>query len=104
MDHQPSLNAETNDNLLTILAAPRCRAVLTYFRDTATEAASAKDIADEINNQDHDGADLMAFQLHHVTLPRLEDAGIIEYDARSNTARYRGHSELESLMDAIVDC
>lgn len=103
MDHQPSFNAETSDSPLTVLANPGCRAVLTYFRDTAAEVASVEDLADEINNQDHGGPDLTAVQLHHATLPRLADAGVVEYDARSNAVRYRGHSELESLMDALVD-
>lgn len=103
MDYQLSLDAETSDNLLTILADPHCCAVLTYFQDTAAEVTSAEALADEINDQDHGRPDCTAAQLHHATLPRLEDAGIVEYDVRSNTARYRGDPELELLMEAIAD-
>jgi len=32
----------------------------------------------------------IAVSLHHATLPKLADAGLLEYDPRSKTARYSG--------------
>lgn len=38
-----------------------------------------------------DGIDVQV-RLHHVTLPKLAENGVIEYDPRSHTARYRGET------------
>ena len=42
-----------------------------------------------------------AVLLHHKTLPKLADAGILEYDPRQHDVRYTGHDGLESLLDQI---
>lgn len=43
-------------------------------------------------------------QLHHSTLPRLTEAGIIEYDSSTDTVQYYEMSGLEELLDAVIDC
>lgn len=37
-------------------------------------------------------------QLHHVHLPRLEDAGVLDYDRDAARVRYLGDEELERLV------
>ncbi|WP_232423810.1 MULTISPECIES: hypothetical protein [Haladaptatus] len=37
-------------------------------------------------------------QLHHTTLPMLEDVGVIEYDSRSNVIRYRSDPLLDQFL------
>lgn len=41
--------------------------------------------------------------LHHHELPKLEQVGVIEYDARSRTVRYRGHPLLEELLAVAAE-
>lgn len=39
--------------------------------------------------------------LHHETLPRLAEAGVVEYDSRSETIRYLGREDLTRMVDVI---
>lgn len=39
--------------------------------------------------------------LHHTHDPKLANAGILEYDARSREFRYRGHDRLEAWLERI---
>ena len=66
-----------------------CQAVFQYFEQHATEAATVPDLGAYISAQhrlDEDETDI-AISLHHATLPKLADAGLIEYDPRSKTVR-----------------
>ncbi len=56
-------------------------------RDRLAEVLAARD------------ADELALQLHHVHLPKLDDAGLIDYDPDAGTAAYRGHPELPAVGD-----
>ena len=69
-----------------------CQAVFQYFEQHATETATVTDLDAYISAQhqsDEDETDI-AISLHHSTLPRLADTGLIEYDPRSHTVRYTG--------------
>lgn len=94
---------ERVDKLLDLLTTQHCRSLLTYFGRTQKEVASVPELADKISKEDHGGTYQVAIQLRHSTLPRLEDAGVIEYDPRSETVRYQGDSDLEALLDAISE-
>lgn len=87
---------------LSVLADEEQYAILRYFRDVSEPVVAVDDLADEISARDH-ATDVTAIRLHHVILPRLDDAGVVEYDPRSNTARYRGDRELERLLDTLAD-
>ena len=47
-------------------------------------------------SQDHVEA-----SLYHLHLPKMADAGILDYDPRSREFRYWSHDRLESLLDYI---
>ena len=73
----------------------RCsRDVLEYFEERATDTATVEELLNYVLDERRSNAETaeadVATHLHHITLPRLADAGIIEYDGRSNTARFRG--------------
>lgn len=97
-------NDEKVDKLLEILTTQHCRPVLRYLRDSTEEVASVSELAGKTNKEDYGGPEQVAIQLRHSTLPRLEEAGVIDYDPRSETVRYQGHSDLETLLDAIRKC
>ncbi|WP_436923214.1 DUF7344 domain-containing protein [Halosimplex amylolyticum] len=65
----------------------------TLARELAARDASRSPSADAV----HDAA----VQLHHVHLPKLEDAGLVDYDTDEETVAYR-KSETPSVGDLLV--
>jgi len=66
------------------------QAMLQYFEQHATETATLPDLRASISAQhrsDEDETD-SAVSLHHARLPKLADAGLIEYDPQSKTVRF----------------
>lgn len=103
MVHQRSSHPEKVDKLLSLLADRHRRIILSYFCESSTEIASVSDLVREIRKHDARGAKELTYSLHHSTLPRLADYGVVDYDARSRTVRYRGSPELETLVDRVTD-
>jgi len=66
-----------------------CQAVFQYFEQQPSETATVTDIAAYISEQHPTDEDetAIAISLHHATLPKLADAGLLEYDPQSNAAR-----------------
>jgi hypothetical protein len=69
-----------------------CSAVLQYFHQHSAEVATVNDLAAFIHEQDSPDEDesRVAIHLYHATLPKLAEKDLIDYDSRSQTARYRG--------------
>ncbi|QLG62793.1 DUF7344 domain-containing protein [Halorarum salinum] len=101
MDHQQAIRTETVDQLLSLLANSHCRSALTYMREESTDVFSVGDIANALGTQADREVDQVTIQLHHAILPKLADASVVNYDAPSKTVQYRGHTELESLLDGL---
>jgi len=55
----------------------------------------------EILADEDDDRERLAIDLHHRHLPKLSDAGIVEYDARSNTTRYWGQPTVEKWAEHV---
>lgn len=102
MDHQRSTRSGQLDELLSVLADPYCRIILFFFRDSTDVVASLDTLVSRIDRQGYE-SEPVELCLHHTKLPRLEAAGIIDYDARTETVRYRGHPKLKPLLDCIED-
>jgi len=91
------LQLETILDRLDVLTPKHCASILQYFDQNATETATVSDLGAFVHEQNRcvgDETDI-AIHLHHSTLPKLADAGLVEYDPRSKTARYRGLSPEE---------
>ena len=101
MDSQHPMHTDTVDELLGILANKNCRATLAYFRRKPDAALHVRSLANELSRTDTLPPDKLASRLHRGVLPRLDAVGFIEYNKRTNTARYDGHGELEELFDAV---
>lgn len=101
MDHKQSIPTETVDQLLSLLANARYRDAITYMRAESADEFSVSDLANELSTQSDEGAGQVAIQLHHSILPKLADASVVDFDAQSNTVQFRGHSNLESLLDSL---
>lgn len=70
------------------------RHVLRYFEQTSVDVVTVGELRGHLvesprTDVDAD-ADTVAAYLHHSTLPKLAESNVLEYDPRSNTARYRG--------------
>ncbi|AXR82548.1 DUF7344 domain-containing protein [Natrarchaeobaculum sulfurireducens] len=99
-------------NLIFDLLSNRCRRyVLYYLYDQPDGVATIEDVADHVVvlEMQETGADTevsaderthdVRVELQHVHLPKLEDAGIIELDRRSETVRYWTQPSLEEWLE-----
>lgn len=95
--------ADRFDAAFSTLADERRRRVLHYFLRTGDDVATVDDLVDHALAGDGPTGDpdRLACRLHHATLPKLDAAGFVEYDARSNTVRYRPDPVVERLLDRV---
>lgn len=90
----------TTDQVFEILRERRRRQVVELLCDAdgpvtlsaLTEQVEAGDAAGQVERA-------TAVVLDHV--PRLAEAGVVEYDRDDGTVRYRGDRRLESLLEAV---
>ena len=93
----------TVDELLSALADARRRAVIHYFHDSTRSAATVEELATELGDDagPQPPERLMAV-LHHAALPKLSQAGLVEYDPAERTVRYCGE-ELRDPVQQLFD-
>lgn len=95
------------DATLEILAQHERRYILSYLADSSEEVATTDELVEhilqresertgEVPNRDH-----LTSSLYHIHLPKLTDAGILEYDPRSQQLRYYGDERLEEWLERI---
>lgn len=96
------------DRLFKLLANERRRRILFYLDGKEGDVASIVELIDyvvvhEAESVDDLTSDEVAIALYHKHLPKLADAGLIEYDARSRTVRYRGDGAIGEHLHAITN-
>lgn len=106
----------TLDRLFEVLTEQRRRYVLYYFNEHETAVATVDDLAAQLSTWEREWEDRtdqpperhrenLRIDLHHVHLPDLADAGLIDYDARSQTARSHLDASLrETMMSDEHEC
>ena len=102
-DSTPS--SEVLDGVLNALSHRHSRGVCAYFRYYSTDEASVHDIVQfilEQSERDHDETNVTV-SLYREILPKLRDADYIDYDAWSETVRYRGSEALELWLNHVVE-
>lgn len=97
-DSGPQLSADTT---FSLLADGQRRRVLAYLSEMQGETADVGDLAEHVADEVDRRRALTA--LYHVHLPKLADAGVVEYDRRSETVRYTGDPSVEATLDAVSD-
>ena len=92
------------DLVFDLLADQRRRYALYYLYDVSDGVATVDEVAEYVlrledgdHSDEHERHVLTALQ--HVHLPKLEDAGILEYDSRSETVRYWSRPSLEEWLE-----
>ncbi len=73
----------SQDDVYELLSDARRRAVLACVHDRS-ESLALDDLADQVAVAEGTDRDHVRIGLHHVTLPKLDDLGAIEYDSRHN--------------------
>lgn len=88
------------------LAHHRRRTALACLVDNETAGAVA-DLAEDVAEREHntaiteipdDEVQQIHLTLYHIHLPKLAEAGLIDYDWRSSTVRYRDHPRVEEWL------
>lgn len=64
---------------------------------------SVDQLAAEIDKEDHGGDDVTEIFLVHSALPRLAAAGVVDFDKRSMTVRYRATPEVEEMLQFVTE-
>jgi predicted transcriptional regulator len=78
------------DALIAALADDQTRQVFQYVYESDERVFLVDGLVDSLLDAEcePEDRDRLAIRLHHVTLPKMADVGLIEYDARSHTVRY----------------
>ncbi|GAB7020269.1 DUF7344 domain-containing protein [Halostagnicola bangensis] len=95
--------APSIDLVFDLLSVQRRRYGLYHLADQDDGIATFDELVDNIYTREDDHGEDHRLQiqtsLQHVHLPRLEDAGILEYDTRSDTIRYWEQPTLEEWLE-----
>ena len=98
----------STETLLELVAAPRRRQILHLLQKNGDRSVAIEDLTESIatdggNTTARHAADsthaLLALQ--HTHLPMLAEAGLVEYDRRTETIRYRSSDRLEELLQFV---
>lgn len=87
------------------MANGRSREIVRYLLDRGATQLELDELVAELHperSRDDDAWRRAAVDLHHCQLPKLADARIIDYDARSNTLDYRPTARTSGVLRALV--
>lgn len=100
----------TLDDCLQLIADRCRRRVIHQLRHETTGKTTIDDLVDrmysgELKFDDNRSMDReqLAIHLHHTSLPKLEDHGVVEHDRGSGTVRYRSNDQVEAVLDSLPD-
>lgn len=108
-DPATSVGDRSTDALISALADQRTRRVVAALESESVDVVELNDLVDSVvkaereSDPDRDDAAVhrkrVAIDLHHRSLPKLDDAGVLDYDPRSNTIRYRDGCRVSAYLD-----
>lgn len=94
------------ERVLELLKDPVRRQTVAYCATAADRAFDIDDVVDHlaigrVPSRERITGENIAAELHHHHLPKLADAGVIEFDPRSGHFRYLGDDRLEKWVRRI---
>ncbi|MCU4799403.1 hypothetical protein OB920_03325 [Halobacteria archaeon HArc-gm2] len=92
---------DERDELLGLFADRYRRATLRYFHESTADVATVSDVAAALSESHQEDSQQIAARLHHSTLPKLAEADVLEYDPRSTSVRYCGHSGIDAIVNVL---
>lgn len=102
-DH-PSLQTDT---ALSLVADSQRRFLIGYLRQQDQRVVPVEELVDVLNAESgphsQSAREAIEIRLQHSHLPKLAEAGIIEYDLEAATVQYRQISSLETLLDFVSE-
>lgn len=106
----PAASADL-DRFLDVITDRRRRYLLYYLvgrQDEAVERAELTEAVCEyecagLDAPDEPDPEAVSIDLHHRVLPRLDDVGVVDFDARHGTIRVGCHPALTSLLEVTFD-
>lgn len=99
------VEAPSLDQIFDLLSNRRRRYALYYLRQVADGVATVDEVVDHVVSFQDDVEPTDEYRLsvrnsfRHVHLPKLNDAGVLEYDARSDAIRYWGQPSLDEWLE-----
>lgn len=85
----------SQDTVFSLLGSEHRREVCRYLSSAPENVHKLSELAEAIAPQLDEDAKRFAVGLHHQHLPKLDRAGLLDYDPRSRTVRYRGQPCIE---------
>jgi DNA-binding transcriptional ArsR family regulator len=96
--------ADSTDDTLRLLADERRRTALRFLIEgdgpTTVDEVAERVAADAGDDRP---VERVRVDLHHTHLPKMDEAGVVDYDARRGTVRYRQRAAVEELLDAVSE-
>lgn len=92
------------DANLQILSTDIRRQLLQVLRNEITGETTLDTVVDQILSGRTPGTDRrerLRLELHHNHLPRLDEQGLVEYDASRKRIRYRSDSSIEGMLASL---
>lgn len=102
--HRPQQEQISIDDLHRLLASERRRLLLSYLTTRSGDPVSRDDLVAVVVESEYPdpGAEThrvrVETDVHHVHLPKLADAGAVDYDPVAETVKYHGSEKLETLL------
>lgn len=101
-----SVTADLN-TIFDLLSAARRRYLLYYLMELDTEVAEFEAAVDAVYKQevnstdsgDHATREEVRLDLHHMQIPKLVEAGVVDFDPRHGTIRYADQPALEEWVE-----
>lgn len=105
------MDSSSLDDVFRALAASRRRAICRYFESSGDDDADFDELVDfvveteraERTDDRPDHRQEVAVDLHHVHLPVLSEAGVVEFDPRSGSVLYGGDHQLDAVLAELTD-